>query len=164
MTRKRSSYRPRGINPTAHLVAIQGACMLSLDDRTRWALTLDAAIQAVRTGTATEADWRTLFDAVNLVEQLVLMRLAPDPWGVVRAAQDACAAILDRQRASGVRAARATELAALTDLRASFVTLMNGITHSEKFAAKETVERRSSAALAGGIPGARIYRAEGAAA
>lgn len=163
--KKRSKrYRPYGVNPTAHLTAMQGASLLSLDDRSKWAAALEASIAAVRTATAQESDWRTVFNGVNVVEQLVRMRLAPDPWGVVRAAQDACAAILDRQRASGVRAARATELAALTDLRASFVSLMDGITHSEKFAAKETVERRSSAALAGGIPGARIYRAEGASA
>ena len=159
MSRKRSkSYRPRGVNPTAHLVAIQGACLLSLDDRTRWALTLDAAIQAVRTGTATEADWRTLFDGVNLVEQLVLMRLARDPAGVVWAAQDACTAIIDRQRTSGVRAARAAELGALADLRAAWVTLMDGITHAQRFAADEAVARRVRRALAGVDPTAHLVQ------
>jgi hypothetical protein len=157
--KRAKSYRPRGVNPTAHLVAIQGACLLSLDDRTRWALTLDSAIQAVRTGTATEADWRTLFDGVNLVEQLVIMRLARDPAGLVQAAQDACVAITDRQRTSGVRAARAAELGALADLRAAWVTLMDGITHAQRFAADEAVARRVRRALAGGLPGARVVEA-----
>ena len=159
MTRKRSRYRPRPVNPEAHLVAIQGASLLSLDDRARWALTLDAAIQAVRTGTATEADWRTLFDAVNLVEQLVLMRLARDPAGLVQAAQDACTAIIDRQRTSGVRAARAAELGALADMRAAWVTLMDGITHAQRFAADEAVARRVRRALAGAEPTARLVQA-----
>jgi hypothetical protein len=38
MTRKRSTYRPRGVNPTAHLVSIRGAALLTRDDRTVWAL------------------------------------------------------------------------------------------------------------------------------
>lgn len=152
-------YKPYGINPTAHLVAIQGASLLSLQDRSAWALQLESAIAGIRTGTATEADWRIIFDAVNLVEQLVLMRLASDADGLVQAAQNACIAITDRQRTTGVRAARATELAALTDLRASFVGLMDGISHSERLAADQAVARRVKAALAGGMPGARVVEA-----
>ena len=157
--KRNKRYKPYGINPRVHEAAIQGASLLSLDDRARWALTLDAAIQAVRTGTATEADWRTLFDAVNLVEQLVLMRLARDPAGLVQAAQDACTAIIDRQRTSGVRAARAAELGALADMRAAWVTLMDGITHAQRFAADEAVARRVRRALAGAEPTARLVQA-----
>ena len=152
------AYRPRGVNPTAHLVAIQGASRLSLDDRLAWGLALEAAISAIRTATATEADWSTVFDGVNLVEQLVRMRLAPDTDGLVQAAQDACVAITDRQRATGVRAARATELAALTDLRASFVGLMDGISHSERLAADNAVAHRVRRALAGAEPAARMVQ------
>lgn len=160
MKKKRSKrYKPYGINHKAHLVAMQGASLLSLDDRTAWALTLEGAISAIRTATASEADWCTVFDAVNLVEQLVRMRLAPDTYGLVQAAQDACEAITDRQRSTGVRAARASELAALTDLRASFVGLMDGITHSERLAADQAVARRVQHALAGGIPGAKLVEA-----
>lgn len=154
--KRNKRYRPYGINLTVHEVAIQGASRLSLDDRLAWGLALEAAISAIRTATATEADWSTVFDGVNLVEQLVRMRLAPDTDGLVQAAQDACVAITDRQRATGVRAARATELAALTDLRASFVGLMDGISHSERLAADNAVKRRRHHALAGGIPGARL--------
>lgn len=154
--KRNKRYRPYGINLTVHEVAIQGASRLSLDDRLAWGLALEAAISAIRTATATEADWSTVFDGVNLVEQLVRMRLAPDTDGLVQAAQNACVAITDRQRATGVRAARATELAALTDLRASFVGLMDGISHSERLAADNAVKRRRHHALAGGIPGARL--------
>jgi len=159
MTRKRSKYRPRGVNPEAHLVAIQGACLLSLEDRSLWAAALEGAIQAVRTATATQADWCTLFDGVNLVEQLVRMRLARDPDGLVQAAQEACTAILDRQRASGVRAARAAELGALSDLRAAWVELMDCVTHAQRFAADQAVAHRVRRALAGGEPGARLVHA-----
>ena len=76
MTRKRSKYRPYGVNPTAHLVAIQGAAWISRDDQTVWALALDDAVRAVARGQATQAHWRESFDSVNLVEQLVRMRKA----------------------------------------------------------------------------------------
>lgn len=156
MTRKRSKYRPRPVNPAAHLVAIQGVAWLSRDDQTVWALQIDDAVRAVARGQATEAQWREIFDAVNLVEQLVIMRKARDPWLVVKGAQDACVTILDRQRETGVRAARASELAALDTLRASWVELMRGITQAERFAAGEAVQRRVRAALAGGVPGAHV--------
>jgi|GEM_PF-2545653 hypothetical protein len=154
--KRNKRYKPYGINLRVHEVAIQGASRLSLDDRFAWSVALEGAISAIRTATATEADWSTVFDGVNLVEQLVRMRLAPDTDGLVQAAQDACVAITDRQRATGVRAARATELAVLTDLRASFVGLMDGISHSERLAADDAVKRRRHHALAGGIPGARL--------
>jgi len=156
MTRKRSKYRPRGVNPTAHLVAMMGVSWLSRDDQTLWALAIDDAVRAVARGQASQAHWREIFDAVNLVEQLVIMRKAQDPHGLVQAAQDACEAILDRQRATGVRAARASELAALHELRAGWVELMSGITQAERFAAGEAVQHRVRRALAGGEPGARV--------
>jgi uncharacterized protein (UPF0147 family) len=156
MTRKRSKYRPRGVNPTAHLVAMMGVSWLSRDDQTLWALAIDDAVRAVARGQASQAHWREIFDAVNLVEQLVIMRKAQDPHGLVQAAQDACEAILDRQRATGVRAARAAELAALHELRAGWVELMSGISQAERFAAGEAVAHRVRRALAGGEPGARV--------
>lgn len=157
--RKRSKYRPRPVNPQAHLVAIQGAAWLSVDDQTVWALEMDAAITAVARGQATSREWKVIFDSVNLVEALVRMRRAHDPCGLVDAAQEACVAILDRQRDTDSRAVRASELAALHDLRAGWVTLMSGITQSDRFQAGELVQRKVHHALAGGIPQARIIDA-----
>ena len=156
MTRKRSKYRPRGVNPSAHLVAMMGVSWLSQDDQVKWALAIDDAVRAVARGQASQAHWREIFDAVNLVEQLVIMRKAQDPHGLVQAAQDACEAILDRQRATGVRAARASELAALHEVRAGWVELMSGITQAERFQAGEAVAHRVRRALAGGEPKARV--------
>lgn len=152
-------YRPGPVNPSAHLVALQGVAWISRDDQTVWALAIDDAVRAVARGTATQAHWREIFDSVNLVEELVRMRKAADPDHLVQAAQDACVAMLDRQRATGTRAARASELAALDALRAGWVTLMGGITQNERFQAGEAVARRVKAALAGGMPGARVVEA-----
>lgn len=157
--RKRSKYRPRPVNPQAHLVAIQGAAWLSTDDQLRWAQDLDAAVLAVARGQATQGDWDVIFDAVNLIEQLVRMRRGRDEGGLVQAAQQACVDILDRQRATSTLAVRATELAALQDLVAGLATLLSGITQAERFQAGEQVARRVHHALAGGIPGARLIEA-----
>jgi hypothetical protein len=154
---KRSkAYRPRPVNPEAHLVAIQGVAWLSRDDQTVWALAIDDAVRAVARGQASQKHWSEIFHAVNLVEQLVIMRKAQDPDGLVQAAQYACEAILGRQRESGVRAARAAELAALNALRSGWVELMSGITQAERFQAGEAVAHRVRRALAGGEPGARV--------
>lgn len=160
-TKRTKRYRPGPVNPQAHLVAIQGAAWISRDDQTAWALAIDDAVRHVARGTATQAHWREIFDSVNLVEELVRMRRAQDPDGLVQAAQDACVAMIDRQRATGwpsATAARASELAALDALRAGWVTLMGGITQSERFQAGEAVARRVRAALAGGEPTARLVQ------
>ena len=158
--RKRSSYRPRGVNPTAHLVAITGASLLSRDDRTVWALELRSALDAVREARATKAHWDTIFDSVNLAEELVRVRLASDPSGVIRDAQQACAGIIQRMQTTGTRAARAGELAALWDLEAAMIDILAGITHAERFRAEERIRARTAAALAGGIPGATVIDAQ----
>jgi hypothetical protein len=151
MTRKRSRYRPRNVNPQAHLMAMQGAALLSQADRERWALQLLLALDDVRRGQAGEQAWTEIFNAINVADALVLQRVARDPQGTVRAAQDACVAILERQRTTGTRAAWAGELAALRELQAAWVDLLDGITHSERFAAEELVQRRTASAQAGGM-------------
>lgn len=155
MTRKRKATPRHRANPQAWLVAIQRACLLSLDDRTCWALQLDAALDDVRRGQADQQAWSAIFDAINLAEALTLMRVARDEAGLIAAAQQACVAILDRQRLSGTRAARAAELAALRDLQAAWVDLLDGITHSQRFRAEELVARRTAAAQAGSM-GAQV--------
>lgn len=154
--RKRSAYRPRGVNATAHLMAIHGAALLSRDDRTIWALQMRDALDAVREARATKPQWDTIFDSVNLAEELCRMRLASDPSGVIGDAQAACAEIIQRTQTTGKRAARAGELAALWDLEAAMIDILAGITHSERFRAEERIRNRVQAALAGSVPGAVV--------
>jgi hypothetical protein len=157
--RKRSAYRPRGINPTAHLVAIHGAALLSKDDRTVWALQMRGALDAVREARASKAHWDTIFDSVNLAEELVRARLASDPSRVISDAQQACADIIQRMQTTGTRAARSGELAALWDLEAAMIDILAGITHAERYRAEERIRARTRAALAGGMPGATVIDA-----
>lgn len=138
-SRPRKGYRPRGVNPQAHVAALTGAALLSLDDRTVWALELDDAITSVGRGQATLEQWDAIFAAAALAEQLVIDRLAKDPRGVIKAAHQACVDILTR---TGTRAVRASELAALRDLQASWVDLLANLTHSQKFQAEERIAMR----------------------
>lgn len=156
MTRKRSSYRPRGVNPTAHLMAITGAALLTRDDRTVWALQMHDALEAVARGKAQRTHWGTIFDSVNLAEELVRVRLASDPSGVIRDAQAACAEIIRRQQATGTRAVRAGELAALRCLEVAMIDILAAVTHSERFRAEERIRARTREAQAGRIPGAEV--------
>jgi len=156
MTRKRSSYRPRGVNTTAHLVAITGAALLSRDDRTVWALQMYDALDAVARGKAQRQQWGTIFDAVNLAEELTRMGLASDPDGIISGAQAVCAEIIRRQQATGTRAVRAGELAALRCLEVAMIDILAAVTHSERFRAEETIRARTREAQAGRIPGAEV--------
>lgn len=137
----RKAYRPRGVNPTSHAVAITGASLLSIDDRTIWALQLDDAITAVGRGDASVGHWTTLFNAVALAEQLVRDRLATDSGGVVSAAQQACVDILQR---TGTRSVRSKELTALRNLQEDWISMLEGITHAQKFRAEERIELRKT--------------------
>jgi hypothetical protein len=142
-TRKpRKAYRRRPLNNLATLMAMQGACLLSVEDRMGWQDLLHDALTAVRTGVADRAQWASLFDAINLVEELCRMGLAKDTADVVPTAQAAVCAILDRLQATGVRSARAAELQALRDLVSAFADLMAGITHKERFDAEARVAER----------------------
>jgi hypothetical protein len=156
MTRKRSTYRSRGVNPTAHLVAITGAALLSRDDRTVWALQMYDALDAVARGKAQRQQWGVIFDSVNLAEELTRMGLASDPSGVIRDAQDACAEIIRRQQATGTRAVRAGELAALRCLEVAMIDILATVTHSERFRAEVRIRARTREAQAGRIPGAEV--------
>ena len=138
-SRPRKKYRPYGVNFQSHYVAMHGAALLTLDDRTTWAVELDAAITDVGRGQATLEQWDAIFAAVALAEQLVRDGVARDTGGVIAAAQQACVDILGR---TGSRAVRASELAALRDLQANWVALLDNITHTQKFQAEERIAIR----------------------
>lgn len=138
-SRPRKRYKPFGVNLQSHIVAMHGAALLSLDDRTTWAVELDAAITDVGRGVATLEQWDAIFAAVALAEQLVRDGVARDTGGVIAAAQQACIDILGR---TSSRAVRASELAALRDLQANWVALLDNITHAQKFQAEERIALR----------------------
>lgn len=157
----RKAYRPRGVNPLAHVMAMQGAAALTRDDRLAWLTGLHEALAAVRTGSAQRPQWAALFDAINLIEQFTLMGICRDDDGLVATSQDAVAAILDRQAQSGVRAARAAELAALGDVVTSYADVLAAVTHAQMYEAQARVAERVQRVLRSPEPppGVRVFEA-----
>ena len=140
-SKPRKQYRPRGINTSAHVVAMMGAAALHIDDRTVWALALDSAITSVAQGKASQQQWSCIFAAAALLEDLVRAGKARDPDGIVRAAEDACIAITTRLR-GGQRAVRAQELADLRALFVAWAEATENLTQGEKFQAEQRIIRR----------------------
>jgi hypothetical protein len=148
--RKRSKYKPKGTNPSAHLMAMQGAARLTTTDVLRFIAPLDAAIEAARQAKATKQNWQAVFNAINLIEALVEMKVARDEGGTIDALQQAVISALDRLKETGSKTLKAQEINALMDLLGLYSELLAGITHSELFDAQEKVSRRIIRVLAQG--------------
>lgn len=153
--RKRSRYRPGPVNPQAHLMAMQGTCRFDRTDALLRAERLHLAVEDVAKAQADQAQWRVIFDAVNMTEQWVrhgVVDRAAAPH--IEALQTTIEAVMDRTRATGRRALRYDELAALRDFAACYVDILCGVTMSDYFKAQEAVERRIRRVLAGERMGA----------
>lgn len=148
MTRKRSSYRPKGVNPTAHVMAMMGAACLSRSDVLLRAERVRFAVDQAGLGQATQADWRQVFDAVNMVEQFIRMKVCAGR-DVVEGLQGAIEAIHDRQRAMGTRALYQAERAALQDFAADYAGILSGVTQQQYMLAQRGVEDRIRRILSG---------------
>lgn len=148
MTRKRSTYRPKGVNPTAHLMAMMGAARLSTTDALRRAQALHDHVAEICAGRASDADWRGLFDAVNMAEQLISMRVASGREAVNELQQQVIA-ICDRQRETLTRALYPAEVLALRDFAADYAGLLSGVTQQQYLRAQLRVEDRIRRVLSG---------------
>jgi len=140
-SKPRKAYRPRGVNPQAHLTGMMGAAWLHIDDRTVWSLQLDEAITAVAKGTASQAKWSRIFAAIALLEELARAGKVKDPDGIAAQAEQTCIAILDRY-GKRTRAVRAQELSDLRVMYQAWSAAISSITQSEKFQAEERIARR----------------------
>lgn len=148
MSRKHSKYKPKGVNPMAHVMAMMGACRLSTDDALLRAERVRGAVDAACTGRASQQSWRLLFDAVNVAEQLVRAKRATGR-DAVDSLQDTIAVIVDRERTDGTRALHAAEIAALRGFAADYAGLLSGLTQQQYMQARAGVEDRIRRILSG---------------
>ena len=146
--RKRSSYRPKGINPNAHIMAMMGAAALSTTDVLLRAERVSLSVRQACIGQATAADWRQIFDAVNMAEQFIRMKLAAGRE-VVEGLQDLIEAIHDRQRDTGTKALRQAEKEMLQDFAADYACILSGVTQQQHMLAQRAVEDRVRRILSG---------------
>ena len=139
--RKRSSYRPGNLNPTAHLMAMMGAACMSRADVIKRGMGLHDAVGKTAKATATQDDWRLIFDCVNIVEQLARMKIVAG-LDVLEALQTQVVGVMDRQRDTGTKSLRSCELAALRDFAADYTTILRGVTQQQYMQAQRAVEDR----------------------
>lgn len=123
-------------------MAIQGASKLNINDILKFVAPLDAAIEAARQAKATKEHWQAVFNAINLIEELVRRKVAKDEDGAIEAIQQAVISALDRLKQTGSKTLKAQEINALMDLLGVYSDLLSGITHSELFDAELGVQRR----------------------
>lgn len=146
--KKRSSYRPTGINPNAHIMAMMGACRLSTTDALWRAERVHLAVEDACTGRADAECWRVVFDAVNMAEQLIRQKLAAGR-DVVDSLQDTIAVIVERERTDGTRAMHSAEKTALRGFAADYAGLLSGVTQQQYMQAQRGVEDRIRRILSG---------------
>lgn len=145
--RKRSSYRPRGVNPTAHLMAMMGAARMSVDDVLQRAGALRMSVDALCQGRGTKADWMLVFDAVNMAEQWTRAGLVHGDS--IDELQAHILAALDRKRETGSVGLKADERAVLNAFAADYASILSGVSQREYFDAQRAVEQRVRRVLAG---------------
>ena len=146
--KKRSRYRPKPINPQAHLVAMMGVRLLSPDDQIKRALALREATDAICRGMGTIEQWRHVFDSINMAEQWIRMKLASG-YEEIERLQQTVSEIMDRQKQTGTKALKSDERQALDEFAATYATLLASVTKREYFQAQEGVESRVRRILAG---------------
>lgn len=139
--KKRSKYRPKGVNPEAWKVAMLGTRVLSTDDALKSAEALRLSVEDACRGQATIAGWRLIFDCVNLAEQLCRQRVAQG-LEAIEELQDTIAQIHDRQKATGTKALYPAEMSALRDFAADYAGILSGVTNREYMEAQRGVEDR----------------------
>lgn len=152
--RKRSSYKPRGVNPEAWKVGMRGALKLSTADQIR-------TLQAVRDGVEdlvkckpSRAAWSAVFDCINLIEAFAANGVIKTGGrDLVEVLQQHVLAAMERQRATGSNVLRPCEAASLWEMLQAYGQVLAICTHRELFEAMGRVERKVRQALCKGSHG-----------
>ena len=116
-------------------------------------------MDAIAQGRSTTGDWRNVFDALNMVEDLCRAGQATRWQEWHSALQDAIAAALDRRQEQGIHALRADELAHLRELVDMWAELLARISVRELSAAQRRVHEAGRRALAMRPEGVRVFKA-----
>lgn len=147
---KRKAYRPKQVNPMAHVVAFQGSHILSKPDQLKQALNLATAVSNISKTGGLKEDWLIVFDVVNMVNVM------DDEGRVIQGAaefvgrcQDVAEAAMDRRKA-GTAALKAAELQTLRELQTLWAEILGGMTYSDWARCTKAVALRVASALVHG--------------
>jgi hypothetical protein len=141
----RKAYKPRAIDPRAHLLAIRGAAFVDRPEIESRRSILGASVDAACQGRAVVADWKRIFDAINTLDMLVRMRIAKGSG--VAPAMDVMDAVMSRAKAGGSTALRFEERQVLRDVFGAYMECIEQITCAQLYTAETTVGRVIRGAL-----------------
>lgn len=137
--RKRSSYKPKQINPLSCIVALQGAQLLSRDDQVSRALALSMAVDDVESGEAGPEEWKVIFEAINHIEAFSRDKsIMTGAKEFIDAAHTTVLGILEREK-RGQRSVLPEELQVLRDLTELWAAVLGLVTHAQYFKAETVV-------------------------
>ena len=152
----RKKYKPQPVNPSVYLLAMQGAALLSKQDRQERTNRLAAAVEVACMGQAEKQQWALIVDSLNMAEMFARHKVAAG-MEAIEELQTVVETILDRQRDTGAKALRRDEQESLRAFAEAYTELLSGVTHRQYFAAQEAAENRARRILAGErIPAGRV--------
>ena len=152
----RKKYKPRPINLTVHLLAMQGASLLSAEDRLERTNRLATAVEVACMGCAERQHWALIVDSLNMAEMFARHHVAVG-LGEIYALQVLVEEILNRQKATGTKAIKHQEQMDLRAYAEGYAELLAGVTHRQYFEAQEAAENRARRILAGErVPAGRV--------
>ena len=130
-------------NPMAWKVAVMGQSKLSKDDQERFAAPCNLALENVRMGRASKADWQAIFDVANMLDTFSTMpKVMQGATDYVRTMQGVIERILNRQKATGSRALYAGELQDLREMGDLWVEVLSCVTMAEYLQCQEKTHDR----------------------
>lgn len=129
--KKRKAYRPKPVNPMAHIVAAKGAFYLSKPDQLKQAMSLAAAVANISKTGGLKEDWMIVFDVINMSQVTNdEARLMTGGNDFIEGCMDMVTDVMERRK-SGVLSLRASELQMLRDLQSLWADLLSTMTYSD---------------------------------
>jgi hypothetical protein len=143
----RKAYRPKRKNNAAHIVAMTGAAWLTEDSIEPRCRKLEDAVSHCSQARGSIAHWRILFDAVNLLQALIELKVCT---GDVAPIQELIETVLDRTAETGSSALHHHERQQLAELVDVHREVISQVTFAQLFRAQERVAETTRRALASG--------------
>jgi len=145
---KRKAYKPKHVNPVSWKVAMMGQCKLSRHDQEQFASPVVLAVDNVRKGVASKADWQAIFDVANMIDTFSTMpKVMQNATDYVRSLQNQIERILNRQKQTGAKALYPGELADLNDMVDLWNEVLSVVTMAEYLQCQEKTHQRIVRAL-----------------
>lgn len=148
--RQRKKYRPKHVNPTAHIQALQGVHILSKPDQLKQAMNLSASIDAIAKRGGLREDWMIVFDVINMLSvtnsEGKLMNGGDE---FIERCQDVCYEAMDRRKA-GILSLRSGELQCLRDLQTLWAEVLETMTYADWHRITKQTALRVARVLASG--------------